>query len=230
MNSAAAILGGLELGIDGVELDVQMTADSVLVAFHNEDLRDVTDCEGKINGYRWEELAPCANTTAAILHPLVRLDSLLPDLAVRFPNTDFTLDIKLFAQGDWWSYLHAFRDALIVLEAEPSLKGRLILECQVDDFLRTMHEAAPEIPLFLYAKDLPADIERAVGLGCAGITANNSKINEAQVDHAHKAGLQVAIFGVGGNWGHADALGKKPDRLQTDAPQELVRDSGSSPE
>lgn len=223
MNSAEAILGGLGLGIDGVELDVQLTADSVLIAYHNEDLRDLTDCEGKINGHRWEELAPCANTTAAIHHPLVRLDSLLPDLAARFPNTDFTLDIKLFAEGDWWSYLHAFRDALITLEAQPSLKGRLILECQEQAFIHLMHEAGPDIPLFLYAKDLPADIDRAVELACSGITANNSKISEGDIEQAHKAGLQVTIFGVGGAWGHGDALRKKPDRLQTDAPKELVR-------
>ena len=225
MNSREALLGGLALGIDGVEFDVQLTADTVLVAYHDQDLSTLTVCTGLINSKIWAELANCPNTAGGdIPYPIVRLDSVLIQAALDYPFTDFTLDCKLFAAGDWWSYLHAFTSAVINLNEEPALHGRFVVECQVDDFLGLMRNEQPGIPLFLYATDLPGDVDRAFRLGCAGITMNNAKISEAEVQHAHKAGLQVALFGVGSSWGHNDALAKRPDRLQTDAPEELLRD------
>ena len=76
MNSRMALITGLELGMDGVELDVQLTSDSVLVAYHTEDLRELTNCTGKINAHTWEELRSCPNTKTLESCPIVRLDSI----------------------------------------------------------------------------------------------------------------------------------------------------------
>ncbi|MEO8588955.1 MAG: glycerophosphodiester phosphodiesterase family protein [Flavobacteriales bacterium] len=223
MDSREALLGGLAMGLDGVELDVQLTADSVLVAYHDENLKTLTPCAGHINNLTWAELVNCPNNSTGGLHyPLVRLDSLLVGTALKYPSADFTLDCKLFAVGDWWTYLRAFGRKLVALNEDQALRGRLVVECQVDDFLRLLHEQQPALPLFLYGTELPGDIDRALGLGCAGITVDNAKITGAEVRYAHEMGLQVALFGVGSSWGHRDALGKRPDRLQTDAPKELI--------
>ncbi len=218
MNSREALLGGLSLGIAGVEMDVQLTADSVLVAYHDQDLGERTGCTGLINSKTWAELNQCPNTGhAGSPYPLVRLDSLLLNAATDHPAADFTLDCKLFAAGDWWDYLRAFAQVLKELNAQPALHGKLLVECQTDDFLRLLNEQ-PDMRTFLYATDLPGDLDRAMQLGCAGITVDNAMITGAQVQLAHGLGLQVAVFGVGSAWGHRKAFGKGPDRLQTDAP------------
>ncbi|HMC97048.1 MAG TPA: glycerophosphodiester phosphodiesterase family protein [Flavobacteriales bacterium] len=223
MDSREALLGGLALGIDGVEFDVQLTADSVLVAYHDQDLSARTTCSGLVNGKTWAELTGCSNTIDRnIPYPLVRLDSLLIKAVGEYPSADFTFDCKVFAEGDWWSYLHLFARALGRLNSEPALHGHFVVECQVDDFLQLLRSEQPDIPLFLYATDMPGDMERAHRLGCAGITVDDALVTEAQVRHAHGIGLQVALFGVGSTWGHREALAKHPDRLQTDAPQDLV--------
>lgn len=223
MNSTMALLGGLALGIDGVEMDVQVTADSVLVAYHAQLLEELTPCAGLVNAFRWPQLMDCPNTREGDRsYPLARLDSLLQEAAVRYPHADFTLDIKLFAVGDWWDYLETVTDALVRLHAMHTLRGRLVVECQVDDFLKLLHRKDPELPLFLYATDAADGLTRARDIGCAGITMDNGRMTAEQVADAHTQGLQVALFGVGGWWSHRQALGKRPDRVQTDAPEDLA--------
>ena len=218
MNSRMALISGLELGIDGIELDVQLTADSVLVAYHPEDLSELTDCTGKINARTWEELRSCPNTKSIEPYPIVRLDSVLNEAAARFPKADFTLDCKLFAAGEWWSYLETFSSALAQLAEQPDLKGGLVVECQVVDFLQLVKNKRDSTPVFFYATSCDAGIDTAATRGFDGITIDNKLITAKQVAAAKKRGLAVTLFGVGGALGHSDALAKHPDRLQTDAP------------
>ena len=223
MNSEEALEEGLALGINGVELDVQLTADDVLVAFHPAQLNELTPCEGKVNAARWEDLRRCPNTAEGDrAYPIVRLDSVLPVLAARHPEADLTLDIKLFAEGDWLPYLDRFSNAIQAMHEHPTIAGRLIVECQNDEFLRMLHGKAPSLPLFLYATVATDGIARATSLGCVGITMDNGRMSQAEVAAAHAQGLKVTLFGVEDRWDHREALLKGPDRLQTDAPRSLA--------
>ncbi|MBL7980329.1 MAG: hypothetical protein JNL52_00830 [Flavobacteriales bacterium] len=224
MNSEEALEDGLALGFNGVELDVQLTADDVLVAFHPAQLNELTPCAGKVNALRWEDLLRCPNTAEGDrAYPIVRLDSLLPVLSKKYPGADFTLDIKLFAEGDWRPYLDRFSDAIQALHEHPVLAGRLIVECQNDEFLRMLHGKTPSLPLFLYATDATNGIARATSLGCVGVTMDNARMGQAEVAAARAQGVKVTLFGVDGWWSHRDALAKGPDRMQTDAPDQLIR-------
>ncbi|WKZ67004.1 MAG: glycerophosphodiester phosphodiesterase [Flavobacteriales bacterium] len=223
LNSGASLAEGLSLGVDGVELDVQLTADGVLVAFHGEDLAEGTPCQGKVNALPWSALQACAVEHGGVHHPVVRVDSFLLGAAAQHPQAEFTLDAKLFAEGDWWAYLEAYTDALARLQADSLLAGRLVVECQVEDFLRLLHGKRPDLPLFYYATDLPSAVPTALALGCTGITIDQARATAEEVQGAHGAGLQVSFFGTNSAWGHRRALSKSPDRLQTDAPQVFAR-------
>ncbi len=222
MNSRMALLTGLTLGTDGIEMDVQLTSDKVLVAYHAEDLSELTECWGKINAHTWAELHDCPNTTGVEVYPIVRLDSLLHEAVILFPNADFTLDCKLFAAGEWWPYLGTFSEAVIALQQEPALRGRLLVECQVVDFLQLVHDRSSDIPVYLYATEANAGIDTATVRGFAGITINNELITAKQVAEAKKRGLAVTLFGVGA-FGQSAALAKYPDRMQTDAPSAFIK-------
>ena len=59
INSAESLLACLHSGADGTELDVQLTMDNVLVAFHDASLSDKTNLSGIITAYmagvaRWK--------------------------------------------------------------------------------------------------------------------------------------------------------------------------------
>jgi glycerophosphoryl diester phosphodiesterase len=219
MNSRESLARGLALGIAGVEIDVQLTADGVPVAFHGQDLRELTPCSGKVNAVSWADLRACPNTAEGDRpYPVVRLDSLLAELALAYPKASFTLDAKLFANGDWWSYLERFTDVLTALHKRPELRGRLLVECQVEDFLRLLQRKDPDLPLYLYTNDVDQGLARSNELGLMGITVDRSRIDAGQMKQARALGLQVTLFGAGDRWSHREALGLKPDRLQSDAP------------
>jgi glycerophosphoryl diester phosphodiesterase len=227
INARAAVEGALAMGLHGVELDVQLTADSVLVAYHEQHLEELTACHGLVNALTWEELRHCAVTGRdGTAHPIERLDSLLPRLARAYPDADFTLDCKLFAAGDWWPYLHAYANALVALDAIPlderptgrHLHGRLLVECQVHDFLLLLQTKQPWIPLFLYGSDAEEATWRATTSRFAGITLRNDRINAEEVAFAQGLGLEVAVYGTGGRRGNRKALNKGVDRIQTDKP------------
>lgn len=55
-NTMVAFDGAVALGVDMLEMDVRLTADSVLVTHHDDTLRRTSDGEGLIIGYTLEEL------------------------------------------------------------------------------------------------------------------------------------------------------------------------------
>jgi len=177
-----------------------------------------------VNAMTWAELKACTSTRPGNSDVgFSRLDSLLLEAAERSPRADFTLDCKLFAQGDWWAYLEAYTDALVALEAAPELRGKLLVECQVDPFLLLLQRKNVAIPLFRYDNDPDLATQRAIASHFAGITIHHQRISGSQVEHAQGLGLQVALFGTSGRLGHWLALRKGPDRLQTDAPEAFVK-------
>lgn len=216
MNSRAAVMAALERGMDGVEIDVQLTADGVLVAHHDERL-DGTGCTGRVHEHPWAHLSACTQLArGGANHPIARVDSLLQAATAAHPGATFTLDCKLFAAGDWWTYLEQFSDALAQLAREEGLTGRLQVECRVDDLLHLVQRKAPNVAVFRYADDPEEAMRHARSAGYTGITVHHGRISREQVARAREAGLQVTLFGTGHSWQEWRALRKQPDQLQTD--------------
>lgn len=55
-NTMAAFMGACELGVDYIELDVQLTADGIPVVFHDTDMARITGQSGLVSDYTYEEL------------------------------------------------------------------------------------------------------------------------------------------------------------------------------
>lgn len=215
MNSEAAIRAALAKGLDGVEMDVQLTADSVLVAHHDLALSGPV-CVGRIADHDWQTLEGCALPGVQGGFQGVRPDRLLNRLAKEYPKAEFTLDVKLDTEDDWWTYLHRFTRAIARLEREAGLEGRLIVECRTIDLLRAMAEDAPAIPCYLIVDRPERAVSTALGLRCAGITMPMDALDTEHAAHIHEAGLRLTVFGVSGTWSLRQATHLKPDRIQVD--------------
>ena len=55
-NSLSGFIKAIELGIDGVELDVHMTKDKKLVVVHDENLKRISGTDGNIRDFTYKEL------------------------------------------------------------------------------------------------------------------------------------------------------------------------------
>ncbi len=214
MDSREALFGALESGMHGVELDAQLTGDGVIVAFHDLEVTCGTAFDGPIHGKTWRELQACSGEQNGAT--LFRLDEGLPAAVQEHPDAAFTLDVKLNTRNDWWTYLRSFAAALKALHETDRLRDRLLVECRTEDFLKLIHEEVPELPLYYYCDEAETGIQKALQLGCSGITIHTDHIDAAQVEEAHAAGLYVTVFGVSGTWGLERALQKNVDRIQLD--------------
>lgn len=84
-----AFEAAITLGYEYIETDVHVTADGVLIAFHDETLDRVTDRTGPVAAMTWDELRP---VRIAGTEPVVRFDELLeamPDIRI---NVDAKVD------------------------------------------------------------------------------------------------------------------------------------------
>src|SRR3954464_11450778 len=86
-NTMPAFQACVDLGYRYLETDVQLTADGVLVAFHDATRERVPARGGRLDSLSWAELS-----TAGIggREPIVRLE----DLLGAWPDVRFNLDIK----------------------------------------------------------------------------------------------------------------------------------------
>ncbi len=93
-NTMAAFAAAVDLGYRYVETDVHLTADGVVVAFHDDHLDRVTDMTGAISDHTWAEVSRAR--VGADGDPVPRLDELLttwPDLKVNIdPKHDRVVD------------------------------------------------------------------------------------------------------------------------------------------
>ncbi len=211
MNSREAVLLALEQGLDGVELDVQMTADSVLVAHHDLELTGANSCQGAVNALTWAALDHCSPAFHG-----VRLDSLLAEAITLHPGAEFTFDVKLNTKDDWWTYLRLFSRAIHRLEQETGMQRRVLVECRTADFLHALGEEASHIPRYLYGDDAERTTTEALATGCSGITLHVDQVSAEDVARAQAQGLAVTVFGVSGTYSLRKAVALHPDRIQLD--------------
>jgi glycerophosphoryl diester phosphodiesterase len=96
-NTIAAFETSVALGYRYLETDVHVTADGVLVAFHDEQLDRVTDRQGRICDLDWDEVrrARVAGADGSV-GEIPRME----DLFAAFPTARFNIDPKADASVD----------------------------------------------------------------------------------------------------------------------------------
>ena len=86
-NTLPAFQACVDMGYRYLETDVRVTADGVLVVFHDPTLERVTDRAGRIDGLAWSEVS---SARIGGREPILRLE----DLLGAWPDIRFNLDIK----------------------------------------------------------------------------------------------------------------------------------------
>lgn len=176
-NTLPALLGALEIpACDGLELDVQLSADGIPILLHDDTLERV---QGRPE--RPGEL------TAAALDDLgvPTLEAVLTAV----PRRAF-LDVEL--KGD---------PGRVVVEVLAAGRGADLHGAVVSSFepaaLDRVAGLAPAWPRWLNTEDLePATVALAVELGCRGIAADWPAIDARSAGRVRSAGLDLAAWTV----------------------------------
>jgi len=192
-NTMPAFQACVDLGYRYLETDVQVSADGVLVAFHDPTLERVTDRRGRVEHLRWAEIA---EARIGGREPILRLE----DVLGAWPDVRFNLDIK--AAG--------VLAPLVRLVRRMDVADRICLGSFSDARIaaaRRLFGAAVCTslgPRGVAALRLSSYSPRAAGLvriqaGCAQVPlqlGGRALVDERFVAAAHERGLQVHVWTV----------------------------------
>ncbi len=223
MNTYESIMRALSLGANGVEIDVQMTSDGVMVAFHDYDLSERTTASGQIYNQTWEEISD-----ARYLNPvysdysIIRLDSLISGIPDRH-DVIFFLDCKNFNPDTSKYYLNKFTDKLIDMIDRFGLADKVYIEFKRTDLIKTLQSKREDLKIFIYKDDFSDALKTAIEYGLPGITISIHLLSENQVMLAHSKGIMIAVLNTHTRSRNRDAIKMNVDFIQTDMLRYLIK-------
>ncbi|MDQ3191055.1 MAG: hypothetical protein M3Q58_05625 [Bacteroidota bacterium] len=225
MNSKESILNSLNIGMDGTEIDVQMTKDGVLVAYHNLELSENTNLDGMINSKTWAELeGGFYITTPYLQYSIVSLNQLFSGIK-NLNEYQFVFDCKLYADNNKEinEFYNDYISAMVDLIKKFKLQEKVYIESQNTDFLLLLKTKEPAYRLFIYPSTFESGLETALSLNLYGITISTRNITREQIKTAHSKGLFVAIWNTQSQKDNIEAINKNPDFIQTDKLKNLLK-------
>ncbi len=218
----------LSLGVDGVELDIQMTKDGVLVAFHDEELETKTNKKGKVHEKNWNEIKDAVYISSApyTKYRVVRLE----DIFKHLPNLEkytFVLDIKSFEPSESTGYYNQYITNLISLiekyEQNRNLDlNNVYIELKRTDLIESLQKERPNYHIFAY-EEFEIALEKARKYNLRGITVQTNKLTKENVEQAHQEGFLVATLNTHSKDRNIEAINKGVDYIQTDKVKHLLK-------
>lgn len=230
-NTETSIRNAMQSELDGIELDVQITADSVLVLYHDHYLQDATALQGCIGDAMWEDIKHIPFQIGAPFDwfQSERLISLREGIDImkereKFPALYIDYHGLNFCNDDVYIQLKQFRRALDRLIQEANIPAEKV-------YLIAIHEVAlhefkkMESNINLVNEetvDMIAGIEMTKRLGLTHLQAKFDIITKENVQLAHDAGLFVITHRGKTRWGLKKRIETNVDAIQADAIYTLI--------
>ncbi|MCB9230315.1 MAG: glycerophosphodiester phosphodiesterase [Bacteroidia bacterium] len=223
-NSMAALIRGIEAGhADGIEMDVQMSGDSVPILFHGDVLENSTDCFGCPEEFTVEEIVECRynQTLSARLgdYPLVKLEDAMTYFATWPKPPLFSLNIKVNTACPMTrsaAYNRRLAAELVKLIHQFDAHDWTLVECPSVEMLLEVQKLDPDITIMVDGDDFDHDFPRVIEYNLDGIVAKVQSLSREQVQTFHDAGKQVVFYGIQIRRDAIEALEKGADQLQCD--------------
>ncbi len=221
MNSYEAIRYALEIGADGVEIDIDMTKDGVLVAFHQENLEDATNGTGKIYDHTWAELQDLRfKGVPYSSYKLRTVDEILDHLPT-ISAYKYFFDCKNFNPDDSEEYVKTFNSALISLIDKYGLDDNVFVELKRESLIADFTNRKPKVRTIVYQPfDKAMILARQYNLD--GMILPMESITEEQVRLAHESNIRVTVFNVLTKEDNKRALRLNVEYIETDKVKNLL--------
>jgi glycerophosphoryl diester phosphodiesterase len=224
-NGFAALQKAMEYGADGLEIDVQMTKDSVLVLYHDNTLESNSSLEGCIRNMTWAELE---NTPYQLGHfydmfhedEIIRLDSLLKWAATLpvYPNLQFDMRVYTECNAEdpnkgFDVFAEVFVNELNRFQV-PKEKVRIISKNKA--FLLDLINEGSVYPLSCEITGrLDESVDWVLEVGIPSVTIKPKLLTKEIVRALHDKGLEVITFGSKSYSGNVKLVELNPDIIQT---------------
>ena len=211
-NTIAAFDNGLALGADGLELDVHLSRDGVVVVHHDRTLNRTTTLAGPVAARSADELAR-VNVPA------------LADVLARYPDVRIIVEMKENRAELAAATIEVIRRAGAVERVCLGSFGRRVLRAAraIEPSIATS-AAREEVRWWLYRSWCRWPVARVgySGFQVPETSGRTRVISPRFVDYAHRAGLGVQVWTVDEEEDARRLLGWGVDALITDRPDRIV--------
>lgn len=222
LDSPASVLCCLHSGTDGSEMDVQLTRDSVLVAYHSADLAEGTDMSGPVWEHTWSEVSQARFQSVPYTdHHIMSIEDLFDHIDLGAHAISF--DIKLHAGSTPDAqYFATYINAICrFLDAHPAGE-HLFFESQSPEFLALLKARRPDLRSFIYPPTFEDGLRIAREQGLFGISIDMHKTDATRIAEAHREGLWIILWNAESTSDNKEAIRMNPEVIQTDRPENLV--------
>lgn len=193
-NTMAAFTRAIQMGAHGIETDVQMSKDGVLVLCHDERLERTTDGRGLLAGHTWEELQRL--DAGSWFDPSFAGERLprLEDLFALAAGTKLLLNLELKSGVVLYPGIEA---EVVALIKDYGLRERVIISSFNHFSLVAIKRLDPEIETgILYMEGLVDPWLYARHVGADALHPLFYGVRPEIVAGAHEAGLRVNAWTV----------------------------------
>lgn len=221
-NTLAAFRRAAELGADGVELDVRLSADTAPVVIHDAVVDHTTDGTGRVADL---PLSALKELDAGSWFDPAFAGERIPTLEEVFEEVgrDLLINVELKPGED-----QRVADVVVRLVERHSMVNRVLLSSFDPFILRRARRLAPQIPLgFLYETAPLSRIARLLawampGLRPEAIHPHWRLVRPPMIRHAHRRGRRVIVWTVDApdamrhliDWEVDGIITNYPDRLE----------------
>ena len=226
-------------GADYLELDIQISADGHLVAFHDRELQRTSNGEGRINDYDLETLQQLDTGrwfNAAYPDKADGSFAGLPILTLEEVFEHFGHDARYYLETKAPGQNPGLEPTLInMLERfEMVQSGRVIVQSFSRESLLTMRDLNADLPLvqllWLSADDAPLNLEAlgdiaeySLGIGVNFRDNEQAVLTESFIQTTQHHGLKVHVYTVNEQKDMQALIDWGADGLFTDYPERLLK-------
>ena len=223
-NTMAACMHGLRL-MDGIEVDLQITADNILWLSHSAELQGCGDVEPTCFALVQSERVSYVDNCLGQAKDYVRLEEVFEYMHQAYPEKYISLDVKAWspcgARGlNIIHEMNQLAEAILDLAGKYNMEKQILVESEVGDFLYYIKKRNPQIETYLATLgDLELGISRALASGFDGISFHykyDEPLTKETVDFIHRKGLKIQVWTVNDEADLEEAKSIGVDFIQTD--------------
>ena len=219
LNSLKSVSKALSYQIAGTELDVKMSSDGELIAFHDSELSKNTSCSGYVVVSSTSDLANCKYSSLFHSEYIATVKSILD---LNYPRgTVFSLDLKLDSLINGDTEIGFGMELVRLTQDYPQYD--FFIESQDAEFLASLKMENATAKFFYYGHDSETARQTVKKFDLDGISINMNNISESDVRSVQNQGFKVMIWGCGSVLSNRQALEMQPDIIQTDAIPSMMR-------
>ena len=184
-NTLLAFYTGMYMGANGIETDVQMTKDGVLVLFHDDTIMRLTGAEGSIQDYTLEQLRQFTFENNGLTDKIVVFEDFLQQFGWR----DITFAIEIKQAG--------IESQVVDMIRKYNIQSKTIVTSFMLGSVRATKAYAPEQKVGLLTKEVTEELLAELKtIGAEQLCPYAMDVTEETVARWHAQGFEVRAWGV----------------------------------